>query len=120
MPIRPVAKIIPPIKLGPSKWFLCGAGVVGTDAVVVDGFTVELVVGVGLGGGGGDDDGDVVVVIVDDDGVGLCVEGVTVVLVGVTVVPLVVIGLVVVVLVVVSIKLQIDTKNIGPEFNLLI
>lgn len=53
MPMRPVAKIIPPMKLGPSKRFpLCGAAVVGRDAVVVCGCTV-VVVFVGAGGDGG-------------------------------------------------------------------
>lgn len=45
--MRPVAKIIPPMKLGPSKRFpLCGAAVVGSEAVVVCGCTVVEFVGV--------------------------------------------------------------------------
>lgn len=72
--MRPVAKIIPPMKLGPSKRFpLCGAAVVGNEAVVVCGFTVVLLLGdavvvVTFVVDGGDGVGEVVVVVVLDGG----------------------------------------------------
>lgn len=47
MPMRPVARIMPPMKLGPSNRLpLRGAAVVGRDAVVVCGSAVVLLFGV--------------------------------------------------------------------------